>query len=282
VYYFSPLWPYNVSTVLSLDGGENFTVSLFDQTATGSSGGPPTQASAARHGFTGLSNGSHTLSMFSIQIPNLNDSNSDPSQTEWIVVDGFNVTIEDDSSVTQPPSDSSGSKKTDIGPIVGGVVGGIVVIAAILSFIFIYHRRTRRQGGVQPWGEKGVLSEHPPASIDATPYSDAIIPRPPAAPMEQYHSHQIQSVYSPSESGYRTSSFSNTTATTWAGASVAGGSSSQPSSMSSAVKQPEYFNEKRLQRLTVANEEPAPPPAYTEEHLSSGDPAGTEVGGNTE
>jgi len=276
VYYFSPLWPYNVSTVLSLDGGENFTVSLFDQTATESSGGPPTQASAARYGFTGLSNDSHTLSMFSIQIPNLNEASSDPSQTEWIVVDGFNVTIDDGSPAAQPTS-TGGSKKTDIGAIVGGAVGGIVVIAAIISFIFVYRRRTRRQGGVRPWGEGGVLSEHPASNVPfgATPYSDAS-PRPP--PMEQNHSHQIQSVYSVSESGYRTSSFGNATATTWAGASEAGGSSSQPGSASSAVKQPEYFNEKRLQRLTVANEEPVPPPAYTEEHLSSSDPAETEVG----
>lgn len=187
------------------------------------------------------------------------------------------VTIDDGSPAAQPTS-TGGSKKTDIGAIVGGAVGGIVVIAAIISFIFVYRRRTRRQGGVRPWGEGGVLSEHPPASnvpFGATPYSDAS-PRPP--PMEQNHSHQIQSVYSVSESGYRTSSFGNATATTWAGASEAGGSSSQPGSASSAVKQPEYFNEKRLQRLTVANEEPVPPPAYTEEHLSSSDPAETEVG----
>ncbi|KAE9399901.1 hypothetical protein BT96DRAFT_676054 [Gymnopus androsaceus JB14] len=285
VYYFSPLWPYNVSTVLSLDGGSNVTVSLMDKTATPSNGGPPTVSSAAQYAFTGLSNGSHTLSMFSITIPNINESNSDPSQQEWIVVDGFNVTIEDDSA--QPSTASS--SKSNIGAIVGGAAGGVLVLAAILAFFFIYHRRTRRQRqGVQPWGEKGIFAENSPAPIVplvATPYSDSS-PHPshpvaplggnpyglhPPPPMQQGFSHQ--SVYSQSESGYGRMS-----GVTWAGSSDAGASSSQGGSNSAPAKeQPAYFNEKRLQQLTVANEEPLPPPAYTVENSSSGDQAETEI-----
>ncbi|KAJ3925564.1 MAG: hypothetical protein NXY57DRAFT_906910 [Lentinula lateritia] len=86
VYYFSPLWPYNVSTVVSLDGGNNITVNLMDMSATPASvGSPPTASSAARYGFTGLSNNSHTLSMFVLQGLNY----SDPNVNGYIVVDGF-------------------------------------------------------------------------------------------------------------------------------------------------------------------------------------------------
>ncbi|KAE9385472.1 hypothetical protein BT96DRAFT_1007020 [Gymnopus androsaceus JB14] len=270
VYYFSPLWPYNVSTVLSLDGGSNITVSLMDTTATPADGGAATVPSAARHAFTGLSNGSHMLSMFSINI-------SDPSQIEWIVVDGFNVTVEDNS----PQPSTVPSSKSNVGVIAGGAAGG-VFLAAILAFFFIYLCRKRRQRQlVQPWEGKGILAENPPTPIvplDAfQPYSD-FSPYPPlpvlslggspfpAAPTQQGFSHQ--SVYPQPESGY-----DGMPSSPWAGSTDAGAgaSSSQGGSGSTLAKmQPAYFNEKRLQQLIVTNEEPRvrvdPPPVYAMEN----------------
>ncbi|KAE9389500.1 hypothetical protein BT96DRAFT_980682 [Gymnopus androsaceus JB14] len=270
VYYFSPLWPYNVSTVLSLDGGSNITVSLMDTTATPADDGAATVPSAARHAFTGLSNGSHMLSMFSINI-------SDPSQIEWIIVDGFNVTVEDNS----PQPSTVPSSKSNVGVIAGGAAGG-VFLAAILAFFFIYLCRKRRQRQVvQPWEGKGILAENPPTPIvplDAfQPYSD-FSPYPPlpvlslggspfpAAPTQQGFSYQ--SVYPQPESGY-----GRMPSSTWAGSSDAGAGapSSQGGSGSTLAKaQPAYFNEKRLQQLIVTNEEPgvrmAPPPAYAMEN----------------
>ncbi|KAJ3751902.1 hypothetical protein EV360DRAFT_89261 [Lentinula raphanica] len=71
VYYFSPLWPYNVTTALSIDGGNNITVNLMDTSATPANvGSPPMEPSAAR-----LSNGSHTRAMYQVQGLNYSDQN---------------------------------------------------------------------------------------------------------------------------------------------------------------------------------------------------------------
>ncbi|KAJ7823083.1 hypothetical protein B0H14DRAFT_2160100, partial [Mycena olivaceomarginata] len=60
VYYLSPRWPYDVSTRLSLDGGQSVLVSLRDPDFS-LSGDSQTSQSSVAWSATGLTNTSHTL-----------------------------------------------------------------------------------------------------------------------------------------------------------------------------------------------------------------------------
>jgi hypothetical protein len=60
VYYLSPLWPYDVSTLLSLDGGQSVLVSLRGPDFS-LSGDSQTSQSSVAWSATGLTNTSHTL-----------------------------------------------------------------------------------------------------------------------------------------------------------------------------------------------------------------------------
>ncbi|KAF8158628.1 hypothetical protein K438DRAFT_1620396, partial [Mycena galopus ATCC 62051] len=75
VYYLSPLWPYYVSTRLSIDGGQSVLVNLTDPyTSSSPPGGSESAESSVRWSAINLANTSHTVVA---------------TYGNYIVVDGF-------------------------------------------------------------------------------------------------------------------------------------------------------------------------------------------------
>ncbi|KAJ3839035.1 hypothetical protein F5878DRAFT_617842 [Lentinula raphanica] len=257
VYYFSPLWPYNVTTALSIDGGNNITVNLMDTSATPANvGSPPTEPSAARFGFTGLSNGSHTLAMYQVQGLNYSDQNV----PAYVVVDGFNVTFDDGTSAV---ANTPHNRTVNVAVIVGGVVGGIIGLAAMITFFLVYHRRVRKFNRQNNSRGEGILDDtHTSAHsriinsrrASYTDFSPALA--------------QLQSrTTSPdlrSEAGYTSVTTTAPLIMRWEESMYSETSQSRGSTSSGTIagKGSTYFDEKCLQRLIIANSEepPAPPP----------------------
>ncbi|KAL0945976.1 hypothetical protein HGRIS_012254 [Hohenbuehelia grisea] len=100
VYYMAPLWPYAVSSRLSLDGGPQIYVSMATPTGPVSSEGVETVQSAVLWGASGLVNARHTLVV------------SVSPDTGYAVVDGFIFTVDDGTPATSSseiPSPTSAS-----------------------------------------------------------------------------------------------------------------------------------------------------------------------------
>ena len=61
IYFYSPLWPFRVSTALSLDGAPAQTVDLIDNSVPTVDDGPETVQSQVVWSLVGLENTEHTL-----------------------------------------------------------------------------------------------------------------------------------------------------------------------------------------------------------------------------
>ena len=61
VYFWSPLWPYAVDSLISIDGGPGECVNLRDPTRNSSVDGVETEASAPRWRRVGLQNAQHSV-----------------------------------------------------------------------------------------------------------------------------------------------------------------------------------------------------------------------------
>jgi hypothetical protein len=61
VYFWSPLWPYVVNTMVSVDGGDSTCLNLEDYSGATAPDGMETQQSVPVWGVSGLSNSQHTL-----------------------------------------------------------------------------------------------------------------------------------------------------------------------------------------------------------------------------
>ena len=61
IYFYSPLWPFRVSTALSLDGASAQTVDLTDNSVPTVDDGPETVQSQVVWSLVGLENTEHTL-----------------------------------------------------------------------------------------------------------------------------------------------------------------------------------------------------------------------------
>jgi len=61
VHFMSPLWPYRVSTAVSVDGGPAIVVSLVDSSRPDARTGPETVNSSIVWSAVGLENREHTL-----------------------------------------------------------------------------------------------------------------------------------------------------------------------------------------------------------------------------
>jgi hypothetical protein len=59
VYYWSPLWPYPVNSLLSVDGEPGYCINLQDYSRPVTQGGPETVMSAPLWGKEGLANTQH-------------------------------------------------------------------------------------------------------------------------------------------------------------------------------------------------------------------------------
>jgi|ERR1700733_11246403 hypothetical protein len=63
IYYMAPLWPYTVTTVVTIDGGPPQLTQMTDPLNSEPVGGGPTVNSAVLWGQTGLADVQHTLLM---------------------------------------------------------------------------------------------------------------------------------------------------------------------------------------------------------------------------
>ncbi|KAG8859384.1 hypothetical protein FRB96_004599 [Tulasnella sp. 330] len=155
VYYMSPLWPYPVTSQLTLDNGASVEVDLQDHSVTSTSTqGEETVQSAPVYGFTGLENGVHTLVV------------SMAAGGQYVIADAFMYTLEDSSttsSITSDPSSSSSSSSASIAPAstsilpapsnsshnttaiaVGAGLGGAVFLLALLGLWLFYSAKRKR------------------------------------------------------------------------------------------------------------------------------------------
>ncbi|KAK7438406.1 hypothetical protein VKT23_018019 [Stygiomarasmius scandens] len=152
VYYYASLWPFRVTTVLSLDGEPGDTVDLTDPSVPNQETSPPTVQSAIRWSRTNLTEGNHTLTISTgnyamvdaivytkdLSAPT-NSSKQSPSPNSTTT------------NASEPTSAASTSPQSKIGLIVG-VVGGVLgflLITAIVLIIFLYRRLKHQPKGQQ-------------------------------------------------------------------------------------------------------------------------------------
>ncbi|KAF5343530.1 hypothetical protein D9758_012947 [Tetrapyrgos nigripes] len=94
IYYYASLWPFDVSTVLTLDNEASQTLNLTDPDQPNAGGGPPTAVSDIRWQRTDLPNGLHTLTV---------------ERGTFVLVDAFAYTTDDTKDVTGYDNSASGS-----------------------------------------------------------------------------------------------------------------------------------------------------------------------------
>ncbi|KAF5344236.1 hypothetical protein D9758_012343 [Tetrapyrgos nigripes] len=94
IYYYASLWPFNVSTVLTLDNEASQTLNLTDPDQPNAEDGPPTTVSDIRWQRTDLPNGLHTLTV---------------ERENYVLVDAFLYTTDDTKDVTGYDDTTSGS-----------------------------------------------------------------------------------------------------------------------------------------------------------------------------
>ncbi|KAF7324483.1 hypothetical protein MKEN_00489000 [Mycena kentingensis (nom. inval.)] len=151
VYFLAPLWPYSVTTQISLNGGVAEVLNLTDPLAsTTSTGGSESALSAPVWSKTGLKNTSHTVVV-----------SMGPAK-DGIVVDGFMYTVDDgktSSSVSASATSAGSSSPTTSGNTptttakpdnnlaiyLGAGLGAVALIAAALAYYIFFWRRSRRR-----------------------------------------------------------------------------------------------------------------------------------------
>ncbi|KAF5344240.1 hypothetical protein D9758_012331 [Tetrapyrgos nigripes] len=93
IYYYASLWPFNVSTVLTLDNEASQTLNLTDPDQPNAGDGQPTTVSDIRWQRTDLSNGLHTLTV---------------ERGNYVLVDAFEYTTDDTKDVIGYDNTTSG------------------------------------------------------------------------------------------------------------------------------------------------------------------------------
>ncbi|KAF5349039.1 hypothetical protein D9758_012723 [Tetrapyrgos nigripes] len=131
IYYYAALWPWNISTILSLDGGPNELVDLRDKSDAGSLNATihakSTQDFDVRWWRDGLINEEHTLVI----------SMGDGKLAQWAIVDRLaftsinsstsTSTLPDNSvAPTSSPASSASTRSGSKTPLIAGLVVGII------------------------------------------------------------------------------------------------------------------------------------------------------------
>ncbi|KAF9269041.1 hypothetical protein L218DRAFT_983681 [Marasmius fiardii PR-910] len=163
VYYLAPLWPYAVSTSLSLNGGPKQSVNLTDPYATPTQGGAEPSPWSVRWSATNLPNATHTV-IASISIGGT-----------YVVVDGFTYT-------TNINGSSSGliDKRNLVLIIVGVVIGVLPALAGVALGYWCFRRNKSRHGSTL----KAGLNSRRTASVFLEPELGASNP-----PMQTVNPH---------------------------------------------------------------------------------------------
>jgi hypothetical protein len=150
IYYMSPLWPYPVNSMVSLDGSPGECVSLQDSSTPPTDGGPETVKSAPVWGVEGLKDGEHELIVsmcpggqfvvvdaFIYTVANASATSSSSSSATHTGVVGAA------SSTPDPPTNSSPNHTTVIA--VSSIIAALALLAALLACLFCFRRRRRKR-----------------------------------------------------------------------------------------------------------------------------------------
>ncbi|KIY69786.1 hypothetical protein CYLTODRAFT_442426 [Cylindrobasidium torrendii FP15055 ss-10] len=125
IYYLSTLWPYDVTTVITVDG-ESSTMDLRDHSVGATNGGEASVPYAVRWGRAGLADDTHTVRLSMAQ------------DGLYLVVDGFIYTTGDD-------DDDDGLSSGAVAGIVIGSILGALLLLLLLFFLCGCCRRQRRE-----------------------------------------------------------------------------------------------------------------------------------------
>ncbi|KAK0199895.1 hypothetical protein DFS33DRAFT_1457080 [Desarmillaria ectypa] len=172
VYFLSPLWPYPVSVMITVDGGVETILNLTDPVASSTdSGGSESSQSDVRWCMTGLSHSLHKAVV------------SMPPSGNWVVVDGFIYTVDNGSetatsstasasdpasaSATATGSSSSGLGTNVLGIALGASLGAVTLLTAIgIFFCCRWRRNTSKSTLDKPTIDNSI----PLDDISPTPY----------------------------------------------------------------------------------------------------------------
>ncbi|KAF8660459.1 hypothetical protein AX16_001639 [Volvariella volvacea WC 439] len=161
LYFYSPLWPYHVTTGLQLDNEPSEVIELIDQSRTDAGNGSETVQSAIVWGRTGLANATHTLRIFvgagepyaivdAIGYTELlpSDSNSNSQSTPPSATSSGNPTNPTTGQSNNDSRDSSDSGPPLI-PIIVGAVAGVVALLVLLGIFLYCRRRNKRESRIE-------------------------------------------------------------------------------------------------------------------------------------
>jgi hypothetical protein len=214
LYYWSPKWPYPVTTQLNIDGGQTVLLDLQDHTRSAPEGAQESISSQIVWGITGLSNTTHTLV-------------ASAGAGQWVEVDAFTYTVFDASDAGAGPitptvvistgvpssastvsngaaststSVSSASSKTVVISIIAALVVAVLVLAAFVIYLLRRRRRrnerrfltqtqaSRPQPRFTP-RRPGHYHHFPPVAVAGPPSFPLLPQRPPERSGNPHHSY---------------------------------------------------------------------------------------------
>jgi len=211
IYYWAPLWPYPVNTMLTVDNNITLTVDLQDPSVpvTEVYGGEETAQSSVRAVFKGLSDGEHTLVA------------SMAPGGRYVIMDALTFTDEDigvatvttimaipastftaipastvtafETAVPAPMVNSSGHRRLSSAAVGGIVLAAVVVVLAALFLIRSRYLRRAKPGIEEAMVSTDTVVESKEAmaklkEVEANEKTGAQSPPPPAYPPPEYSS----------------------------------------------------------------------------------------------
>ncbi|PPR04849.1 hypothetical protein CVT24_007237 [Panaeolus cyanescens] len=155
IYFLSPLWPYHVTTAVSLDSGPTTLIDLVDHSSPNIGTGPETVPFRAVWSATGLSDTAHSLRIFVGQgepyaivdglIYTTNapaSSSAAPSSSSPTVMTG-RVVASSTANAANNPGDEPSKSKPVLAVTIGTILG-ILGLLVIIAFIWYFCRKRRR------------------------------------------------------------------------------------------------------------------------------------------
>ncbi|CAA7269825.1 unnamed protein product [Cyclocybe aegerita] len=160
IYFLSPLWPYNVSTAVSLDSAPATLLDLVDHSRPNIGTGPETVQSHVVWNATGLTNIQHTLRIsvgagqsFAIVDGLIYTDTSSPTTTTDRVIA---------SSTAGQTTETSSSSKPALPIALGTVLGLLGLLLIFLAFWFFFRKRRRPMSEAWTVSGSSVAGRAPP------------------------------------------------------------------------------------------------------------------------
>ncbi|KAF5344278.1 hypothetical protein D9758_012345 [Tetrapyrgos nigripes] len=173
VYYYASLWPYRVTTVVSIDGEPGETIDLTDPSVPDQQSAPPTVQSSIRWRRTNLTEGNHTLTISTGSYAIVDAITY--TRDEFASPDSNSTSQQSDPTPSAPANSSSTTKTGLLIGLVGGLLGFMLVVAMILV-VCLYSRLRRLQKPSDPnpmvqRGRGNALLPRRPRNGRVSPYT---------------------------------------------------------------------------------------------------------------